>query len=180
MYGIVNKAIEDLILTNYGAEKWENIKARAGVDIDYFISNEPYDDAITYQLATAAAEELGVTVGEVLLSFGEWWVLKTGMEKYGGLMQAGGSNLHEFLCNLPVFHSRIMLLYPRLTPPEFRVSEPTDNSINVHYLSKRPGLQDFVKGLLLGLGKMYNTPVTVEMLESREWGHPNEVFRVSW
>ena len=48
MYGIVNKAIEDLIINNYGIEKWEIIKQKSNIDIDFFMSNEPYDDAITY------------------------------------------------------------------------------------------------------------------------------------
>jgi hypothetical protein len=50
MYGIVNKAIEELVKENFGEEKWELIKIRSGVDVEFFISNEPYDDAITYQL----------------------------------------------------------------------------------------------------------------------------------
>ena len=56
MYGIVNKAIQDLVIHHFGMEKWEAIKTRSGVDIDYFLSNEPYDDAITYQLAILQSE----------------------------------------------------------------------------------------------------------------------------
>jgi len=48
MYGIVNKAIEDLVKTNFGEHIWDAVKKRSGVDIDYFLSSEPYDDDITY------------------------------------------------------------------------------------------------------------------------------------
>jgi len=85
MYGIVNKAIQDLVTDNYGEDKWEAVKEKSGVDIDYFLSNEPYDDDITYKLAGAAADVLGISVGQVLNAFGEWWVIKTGKEK--GAMQ---------------------------------------------------------------------------------------------
>jgi hypothetical protein len=34
-------------------------------------------------------------------------------------VNSGGINLKEFLVNLPVFHNRIMLIYPKLTP-EFK------------------------------------------------------------
>jgi hypothetical protein len=180
MYGIVNKAIQDLVITNFGEDKWEAIKSQSGVDVDYFLSNEPYDDAITYKLAGAAAAVLGISVGEVLNAFGEWWVLKTGKEKYGGLMQAGGNNLKEFLINLPLFHNRIMLMYPKLTPPEFKVSDVTDCSIHVHYYSKREGLQEFVRGLLNGLAKMYETKATIEMIQTRDDGSAHEIFKVSW
>lgn len=180
MYGIINRAIEDLVTVNYGADKWLAIKNRSGVDIDYFISNEPYDDEVTYNLAQATADEMDMPIADVLLAFGEWWVLKTGKEKYGSLMQAGGNNLKEFLVNLPAFHNRIMLIYPKLTPPEFKVSDISDNSLLVHYYSKRAGLQYFVKGLLLGLGKMYNVNASVELLESRIEGATHEVYNVSW
>jgi len=180
MYGIVNKAIEDLVKANFGDEKWDAIKERSGVDVDFFISNEPYDDDITYQLAGAVSAEMNMSVAQVLQAFGEWWILKTGKEKYGGLMEAGGHTLREFLVNLPAFHSRVMLIYPKLTPPEFKTSNIEDQSIHVHYISKREGLQEFVRGLLSGLGKMYNTPISIELIKSRSDGDKHEVFKVSW
>ncbi|HSH18824.1 MAG TPA: heme NO-binding domain-containing protein [Draconibacterium sp.] len=180
MYGIVNKAIEDLVISNFGEEKWEAIKERSGIDIDFFISNEPYDDDITYKLAGAVSAEMNMTVSDVLQAFGEWWILKTGKEKYGGLMEAGGHSLREFLINLPAFHSRVMLIYPKLTPPEFKISNIEEQSIHLHYFSKREGLQEFVRGLLSGLGKMYNTAVIIELIQSRDQGDNHEVFKVSW
>jgi hypothetical protein len=150
------------------------------VDVDFFMSNEPYDDDITYKLAGAVAEEMNLTVGQVLNAFGEWWIIRTGKEKYGGLMEAGGDNLREFLINLPIFHNRVMLIYPKLTPPEFKVSDVAERSIHVHYHSARQGLQEFVRGLLSGLGKMYQTPVTLELMQTRDEGASHEVFKVSW
>jgi hypothetical protein len=180
MYGIVNKAIEELVIANFGEDKWEAIKGRSGIDIDFFISSEPYDDDITFKLAQAVSEEMGMTLGAVLEAFGEWWVLKTTKEKYGGLMEAGGNDLKEFLINLPLFHNRVMLIYPKLTPPEFKVTDITENSINLHYFSKREGLQDFVRGLIQGLAKMYNTPVTINLVQTRDEGSSHEIFNVIW
>lgn len=180
MYGIVNQALEDLVKANFGEEKWEKVKERSGVDADFFFSNEPYNDDITFKLAGAISEEMNIDIDKVLQVFGEWWILKTGKEKYGGLMEAGGNNLKEFLNNLPIFHNRIMLIYPKLTPPEFKVSNKEENSIHIHYYSLREGLLEFVRGLLSGLGKMYNTPVQIELLESRAAGNDHEVFKVSW
>ena len=180
MYGIVNKAIEELITANFGAEKWEAVKNRSGIDVDFFISNEPYDDELTFRLAQAASLEMNLTLQQVFLAFGEWWVLKTSKEKYGSLMATGGNSLKDFLLNMPTFHNRIMLIYPKLTPPEFRITHEEENSLHLHYFSKRNGLQDFVIGLLSGLGKMYSTPVSVEIVMSKESGEDHEVFKVSW
>ncbi len=180
MYGIVNKAIQDLVIENFEEKKSEIILERSGIEEDFFISSEPYDDAITFKLAVAVSEEMNMTVSQVLIAFGDWWVVRTTTEKYGGLMKSGGTNLREFLMNLPLFHNRVMLIYPKLTPPEFKVSHISEKSINVHYFSKREGLQEFVQGLIQGLGIMFNTPTTIELLQTRLVGDSHEVLKVSW
>jgi hypothetical protein len=43
-----------------------------------------YDDAITYQIATTLSEEMNMTLSQVLIAFGEWWVVHTTSEKYPG------------------------------------------------------------------------------------------------
>lgn len=180
MYGIVNKAIEELVSETFGVEKWHLIKAKSNIDVDYFVSNEPYDDEITYKLAIAASEEMNITVGEVLQAFGEWWILRTGKEKYGYLLESGGENFKEFLLNLPLFHNRVMMIYPKLTPPEFKISDVKEKSLHLHYFSKREGLQDFVRGLISGLGKFYNCQLTLQLIESRELNSDHEVFFIEW
>lgn len=180
MYGIINKAIEELVKENYGDKSWELIKQRSGVDIDYFLFNEPYDDDITHQLAAAVAEEMQIPLDQVFQSFGEWWILKTGQKNYGALIKAGGNNLKEFLQQLPGIHDRAMLYFPKLSPPKFKITDVEENSLHIHYLSKRPGLRYFVKGLLCGLGIMFEKPVTVKLIESSSEENNYERFKVSW
>ena len=69
MYGIVNKSIEELVISQFGEDKWQEVKKRSGIDVDFFISNEPYNDDITYKLAIAISETLGTTVDSVLFRF---------------------------------------------------------------------------------------------------------------
>jgi hypothetical protein len=66
MYGIVNKSIQELITHKFGIDVWAKIKVKSNIDIDYFLSNEPYDDEITYSLASAASEVLNVSVDEII------------------------------------------------------------------------------------------------------------------
>ncbi|MFM7079536.1 MAG: heme NO-binding domain-containing protein, partial [Bacteroidota bacterium] len=74
----VNQAIQGLVVENFGSDTWEKIKTKAGVAEEAFLSNKIYDDRVTYELAGAAAETLGISVGEVLHAFGKYWVLKVG------------------------------------------------------------------------------------------------------
>ena len=180
MYGIVNKAIEELVISNFGKDKWEIILEKSGIEHSFFICNETYDDAITYQLAQTISQEMNMSIDDVMIAFGEWWVVKTTRDKYSGLMQTGGSNLKQFLINLPAFHNRVMLHYPKLTPPEFKVSHIEERNLCLHYFSKREGLQEFVRGLIQGLGIIYSTETEIELLKSRSDGSDHEIFKISW
>jgi hypothetical protein len=71
MYGLVNKAVEDLITTKFGAQAWEDVAKKAGVDDIGFISMDPYPDEITYGLVSAAATILETSVDQLLEAFGE-------------------------------------------------------------------------------------------------------------
>lgn len=180
MYGLVNKAIEELVVNSYGKDAWVTIKARAGVEVDVFISNAGYPDELTYQLIGAAAEVLELSAEQVLIAFGEHWVLQTGLSNYGPMMKSGGKTLREFLLNLPNFHTRVAMIYPKLEPPGFACSEVTETSLHLHYMTRRPGLTAFVSGLLRGLGKLYETPCTATVIARKDQGADHDVFAVRW
>ncbi|MEN9522861.1 MAG: hypothetical protein RL065_1238 [Bacteroidota bacterium] len=180
MYGIINKSIESLVVEKFGLDKWEIIKSKSGINVDFFLSNEAYDDEITYKLVSTIATEMNITVHDVMVTFGEYWVTKTTHQKYESLMNAGGQNLKEFLINLPGFHNRIMLLYPKLTPPEFKIGKIEDDNIEMLYYSKRNALQPFVIGLFQGLGKMFNTKVEVKHIDGIHNGLDHDVYNVKW
>jgi Haem-NO-binding len=180
MYGLVNTAIEEMVTSQFGIEKWNEIKSRSGVAVDAFISNEPYPDDITFGLVVAASEVLNIPTDDVLFAFGEYWVLNTGMEKYNYLMKAGGSNLKDFLINLPHFHNRVILMYPKLVPPEFKITDVGVDSLNLHYFSNRVGLQNFVTGLLSGLGKVFGKNIKVIHARDEKTNPPHDVFNIQW
>jgi hypothetical protein len=180
MYGMVNKAVEDMICRNYGAPTWERIKKQAEVDVDVFLSNESYPDEITYRLVAAASEILRTPAASILEGFGEHWVLHTAQEGYGALMRAAGGSLPEFLSNLPNFHNRVAMIFPNLQPPRFECTDIAACSLRLHYFSRRQGLEPFVVGLVRGLGKMFRTPVKVEVAEARSCGADHDVFAVTW
>ena len=74
MYGMVNKAVEDMVCLHHGEAVWEQIKSEAGVDVDVFMSNESYSDDITYLLVAAASKVLKMPVEQILIGFGEHWI----------------------------------------------------------------------------------------------------------
>jgi hypothetical protein len=180
MYGMVNKAVEEMVLGAHGESVWREIKTRAGVSQDVFISNEGYPDEVTYSLVAAASAVLQQPAATILFAFGRHWVLNTARKGYGHLMKAGGRNLGEFLGNLPAFHDRVALLYPKLVPPRFEVTHRTERSLHLHYITHRGGLMPFVEGLIDGLGEMFSTPARSTLIASKERGDEHDIFLVEW
>jgi len=178
MYGLVNQAIQGLVVDNFGEDNWKAIKQKAGVTEDAFLSNEIYDDSITFNLAVSASEVLNIPLADVLKTFGKYWIIKVGNEKYGPLMKSGGDNFIDFIVNLPNFHSRVMLIYSDIKPPEFIVEKITDSQLKLHYYSTRQGLTDFMFGLIQGLGELYQTPIDIKLIADRRNGDEHDIFEI--
>jgi hypothetical protein len=180
MYGMVNKSVQSMVCRTHGEPTWTLIRELAGVDTEEFLSNEAYPDDVTYRLVAAASQILRTPAAEVLELFGEHWVLHTAVEGYGPLLRAAGSTLPAFLLNLPNFHSRVAMIFTELQPPRFECTDITECSLKLHYFSHRQGLAPFVVGVVRGLGKMFETPATVDLVATRDGGADHDVFVVAW
>jgi hypothetical protein len=179
MYGLVNRAIEDLVTQGYGSDVWERIKREADVDIDVFVRMEAYPDDISYRLIAAASKVLDQSADQILGDFGRFWPRYTGREGYGEILDAAGSSLWEFLFNLDELHSRVGLIYPNLQPPSFSCTDVTDQSLELHYYSERAGLAPMVVGLLEGLSLIFDTPVLISRTQCKEEGADHDAFRIT-
>lgn len=180
MYGLVNQAIEELITERFGVDRWEAVKARAGVTEDLFLSMTAYPDAMTYRLVAAASEVLAVPAPQLLEAFGEYWTLYTGSRGYGELFQRGGRTFSEFMANLHDLHSHVAVGFPHLTPPSFWCTDAVPGRLRLHYQSTRLGLAPMVIGLVRGLGVMFKTDVTVTHAVRREDGADHDEFDVTY
>lgn len=180
MYGIVNKAIKDLVVTNYGDAAWKEICSKAGFLEEDFLGMSPYPDKLTYDLVMAAAELLKVEPSAVLELFGEHWILYTAEGGYGDIIRMTGETFPEFLSNLDFLHDRIQNVMPELRPPLFTTRNETDRSIEIEYRTHRSGLSPMVIGIIRGTGKRFGLTVQVEQIEKKSDQQDCDVFRVTW
>lgn len=180
MYGLVNKAIEDLVRSKFGEETWLQIKTKAEIQEEVFISMEAYPDDLTHRLVKAASEVLGLSKTQIMQAFGEFWVKYTATEGYGELMDASGDTLPEFLENLDNLHARVGISFPQLQPPSFECTEAEENALHLHYHSEREGLAPMVMGLVKGLGDRFDTDVNIVQTHSREDGADHDIFMIQY
>ena len=180
MYGLVNKAIHDMICTYYSPEIWQKIKQKAEIDSDTFISMESYPDDLTHRLVKSASEILDLPPPEIMKAFGEFWVQYTAQEGYGELMDMSGDTLPEFLQNLDDLHTRVGVSFPKLQPPSFDCEEASAQTLHLHYRSQREGLAPMVSGLVQGLGTRLNTDVEITQVQSRSDGADHDEFAIRY
>lgn len=179
MYGIIYKAIEEYILDNFSAEVLYKVKSKSANAIDFSNIDQPYNDAALYNLAEILSEYVSTDINIILFNFGEY-LIKVTHKKYPDIMEGRGNNLIDYLINLPNFHNRIMLIYPELTPPEFRISNLEEKSMLFHYFSKTNAMREFVRGYLNGLMKAFNADLLIEFAYSKHENNFEDVFKISW
>jgi guanylate cyclase soluble subunit beta len=72
-------------------------------------------------------------------------------------MRMAGSDLLEFVGNLDRMHSSIQVTLTNAKLPTFELVSADTSEIRLIYRSKRVGLDPFVKGLMQGLMRHFNT-----------------------
>ena len=95
MYGLVNRAILDMVVNGHGQPTGEALVEEVGCPHN-FVGTDAYPDAYTYGLVSAAARRLGTEPAELLRAFGRFWILYTAREGYGRLLEGTGHDLVTF------------------------------------------------------------------------------------
>ena len=180
MYGLINRAIQDMVCEHHGSDVWDMIKAKAHIEESRFLVLHPYPDDLTHRLVHAASEVLEISSGEIMRAFGHYWVEFTGKAGYQELMEMAGDTLPDFLSNLDELHSRVGIQFPDLKPPEFDCQQTDGTTIELHYQSSREGLAPMVVGLVEGLGKRFDQPVQVTQTEDRRQGADQDTFQIKY
>ncbi len=168
MYGIINRALKDMVVERFGNDVWNGVLLDSGVPEESFLRMRSFDDEITYQLVGAASKVLQVPTEDCLHMFGVHWITTTASENYPTLMDSAGDNLLDFLRNLNLMHDRISTTFLNYVPPYFRVEEGPQDIYYLHYSSSRKGLVAFVRGLLDGLAARFGQTIVLLSEEDRQ------------
>ena len=153
MYGMVNQGIQTFIVEKFGQDDWRDICSKADLSHDTFETMLTYPDDVTYRLVDVISKKYGMTSGEVLKVFGDYWVDYSASTRLGTVLRFGGRDVVQRLESLNEMHERIQSTMPHLRPPSFEFEEGDGGEHKLHYASEREGLEDMVIGLVEGLGR---------------------------
>lgn len=179
MYGLINDAIRQLVISEAGDDAWRRIVDRAGTGQRTFAAMHYYDDAVTYALVRAASEELETPADDLLRAFGRYWSTRIAPESYGDFLASAGGELWQILTGLDAMHGRLQSLFPELRPPSIEARRGDDGVIDVTYRSHREGLAPFVHGLLEGLVELCAVDAAVAHTTTGAGGPTGERFTIA-
>lgn len=182
MYGLINMAIKQLVLDNFGEVGWQSVLEKSGVKQNYFELLSVYDDKITYQLVGGACEVTGKKPEEILHLFGGYWIDYAVKAGYEPLLNLFGPTFKECLQNLNRMHDHMGAMMPGLVPPEFELeNEISPTEYHLIYRSQRPGLAPMVSGLIVALAGRYGIKdVSIKHLGPCEDNENGQRFHIKW
>lgn len=178
MYGLVNRALQQLVCARCGEAVWDEIRTHAGVQEEVFMRMDSYPDEVTHRLVAAASEVLETPAADLLKEFGRYWMKYTMVEGYGALLSDLGPTLHDALSALDGMHARVTLLYPALKPPMFRLTDVSPDGMSLHYHSERVGFAPMIIGLVEGLGERYGVGIDIRHVQVKGEGCDHDRFDI--
>ena len=170
MYGMIHRALRQMVVEQAGAQAWQDIEAKTGACADQMVSVVVYDDAKTQQIIEAVAERLGLTPSEGLQKFGRFWIDFIQCKSFAAILKLAGKDLVSVLRNLDRVHGAVLAAMPDARVPSFTVTANTDGEVDLRYRSTRVGLEPFITGLLQGLLEKFSLDGSVETLGGGEDG----------
>lgn len=167
MYGLIHRYLKDHIIEAEGEAMWAAIAAELHISPTELISQEMYDDALTFELVGIASRRMGQPLDDCLGAFGRYWVRRVSQDTYRAIMDFTGRDLVTFIRNLDRMHHSVVTAMPRARVPSFALVEESERELVVRYRSERSGLEPFVLGLLEGLLDRFGLGGTVERADDR-------------
>jgi len=170
MYGMIHRALRELVIEQRGSAAWEMIVVDAGVEPLHMISAVVHDDSITMQIMDSAARALDLDMAEGLEAFGKSWISFVAKGSYGAFLDFLGDDLFSFVGNLDRMHHSITIAMPSARMPSFSVIEAGSGFMTLLYRSDREGLEPFVCGLFKGLFDRFGLTGAVRCMGERSEG----------
>jgi len=154
MKGVIFACLKELVVGDFGQDKWEGALEGAGLpkDTDYMPIAD-VDDAIVLNVVGQTCTELGITQQQAADAFGRHWAGSYAPKMYGAYYN-GIRSAKEFLLKLDDIHVATTRTIPNARPPRFKYEDVDENTLIMEYQSSR-GLMPFFTGLVRGLAEHY-------------------------
>lgn len=151
MYGMIHRAIYELMAAHHHESEWEAIRSVLNIDPEGMIGTVVYPDAQTFELVENAALAMRIAPDDFLQRLGHFWITFAEQGSYRHILDFTGRDLPSFIKRLDLMHQTVVSAMPHAIVPSFTLVEEQPEALTVDYRSSREGLEPFVAGLFYGL-----------------------------
>lgn len=170
MHGIVYASLKDHVVSVYGRETWEVVRADAGLSQQVYLPIQTYEDAEFGALAGALADRTGNDRRSVLRSVGRS-TMAMFMDTYESAVDPSWDALDCVVNAESVVHAGLRDRGVDLDPPKLECERDGDGA-RIRYRSPRR-LCAVATGLAEGIGDHYGTPLSVVEEQCVDDGAPH-------
>lgn len=170
MKGTITRCAKELVESRFGADQWQQILDHAQVDEDtrYRIAypTTDIDDGMAKDILRSTGGVLGLTPEQVADAFGEHWCCVYAPKIYSSILTRFNS-AREMILGMDKVHVQLTATIKNARPPRFDYQWTDENTLLVTYKSFR-GMIDIYRGLVLGVGKLFNEPLSARKLSDSQ------------
>ena len=163
MHGLIGVAVKKLVEAELGEDTWLKVCQESNFPEKDFVTMDSYKDELIFSLIANTSKESGLSVNDILLKFGNYWVDFAISEGYGDAYQLGGDDFVGFLKNLNKMHTYVATIFSKLSPPHFQVINESEQGLDLVYRTHREGLDSMVIGLIEALAIKFDRKITIEI-----------------
>ncbi|MCK0153718.1 heme NO-binding domain-containing protein [Alcanivorax sp. S6407] len=170
MKGTITRCAKELVESTFGADQWLAILEDAKVDEEtrhrLAYPTTDIDDSMAKDILASTAKVLGLTAEQVADAFGEHWCCVYAPKIYSSIITRFDS-AREMILGMDKIHVQMTATIKNARPPRFDYQWQDDRTLIVTYKSFR-GMIDIYRGLVLGVGKLFNEPLSARKLDNTQ------------
>ncbi|WP_189514432.1 heme NO-binding domain-containing protein [Kushneria pakistanensis] len=176
MKGIIFNMFNDIVVSRFDEQTWEEILGHARVDGAY-TSLGNYDDHDMFALVGAAGHHMGMTPQECLQWLGREMLPRLG-GIYPGMLERFQNTFSMLKALNNVIHPEVVRFHPDAIVPVFHYYEVGTDSMVMEYCSAR-GICSFAHGLMQGCSDYFNETVGIDHTQCRHRGDERCLFHIT-
>lgn len=167
MKAVIVNCLENLISERFGAVKWDETLAHAGLPAKTrYLPSQDIEDQVAMKLFASTCSTLNLTKRQASEAFGDYWV-NTFCQKIYKPYFRGANSSRDLLLKMDQIHESVTANIANARPPRFSYTWKDDKTLLMQYKSAR-GMIDYLVGLVEGVGKHFRENLKVRKLSESE------------
>ncbi len=168
MHGLINRAVQAVVLSTYGEKRWNDIMDESGLGFTEFEAMLVYPEDQSSRMLRAVEKKLERPLPEILEDVGTFLVSNPQVEALRRLLRFGGVNYVDFLHSLDDLPDRARLAVSDLRLPGLELVEQAPGQFDLLCQPGVPGYAQVLMGVLRAMADDYGALVILDQTGTQD------------